>query len=57
LIWQKYKDIEGFEGLQRVPKGFRGFQRVPEGADRTEGVARISGMIQLGPQKLKFQVS
>ena len=37
--------------------GYRGIQRVPEGAERTEGVARISGINQLGAKKLKFQVS
>ena len=35
----------------------RGFQRYPEGADRTVGMVMISGINQLGPQKLKFQVS
>ena len=47
LIWLSYRDIEGF----------RGFQRVPEGADGTEGMARMSGINQLGPQKLQFQGS
>ena len=47
LIWQRYMDIEGSRG---APEGFRG-------ADRPEGMARISGINQLGPQKLKFQVS
>ena len=51
LIWQRYRDIEGSRG---APEGL---QRVPEGADRTGGMARISGINQLGPQKLKFQVS
>ena len=32
-------------------------QRVPGGTDITEGMARISGMNQMGLQKLKFQVS
>jgi len=32
-------------------------QRVPGGTDRTKGMARISGINQMGPQKLKFQVS
>ena len=32
-------------------------QRVPGGTDRTEGMARISWINQMGPQKLKFQVS
>ena len=30
---------------------------MPEGAGRTVGMAMISGINQLGPQKLKFQVS
>ena len=47
LIWLSYRDIEGS----------RGFQRVPEGADRTEGMTRISGINKLEPQKLQFKVS
>ena len=47
LIWQRYKDIEG---SKEAPEGSRG-------ADRPEGMARISGINQLGPRKLKFKVS
>ena len=47
MIWQRYRDIEGSKG---APEGSRG-------ADRREGITRISGINQLGPQKLKFQVS
>ena len=32
-------------------------QRVPGDTDRTEGMAMISGMNQLGPQKVKVKVS
>ena len=32
-------------------------QRVPGGNNRTEGMASISGINQLGPQKLQYQVS
>ena len=46
-IWQRYRDIEGSRG---VADGSRG-------ADRTEGMARISGINQMEPQKLEFQVS
>ena len=45
-------EIKGHRGLQRALKGSH---RVPEGAYRTEGMARISGINQLGPQKLMFQ--
>ena len=45
LIWLSYRYIEGS----------RGFQRVPEGAVITEGMAMISGINQLGPQKLRFK--
>ena len=38
-------------------EGCRGLQRVTEGTDRTVGMTMISGINQLGPQKLKFQVS
>ena len=51
---QRYRDIEGSRG---APEGSRGFQRVPEVTDRTVGIAMISGIHQLGPQKLKFQDS
>ena len=47
FIWLGYRDIEGSSG----------FQRVPEGADRTVGMAMISGINKLGPQKVKVQVS
>ena len=49
-------DVAEFKN-QRVPEGSRGFQRVPEGTDRTVGMAMISGINQLGPQKFKVQVS
>ena len=32
-------------------------ERVPEGADRAVGMTMICGINQLGPQKLKFEVS
>ena len=47
LIWLSHRDIEGS----------RGFQKVPEGADKTVVMAMISGINQLGPQKVKVQVS
>ena len=43
LIWRSHRDIEGSRGLQGVP----------EGADRTGGMAMISGMNQLGPRPLQ----
>ena len=44
----------------RVLRSYKGYhlnQRVPGGTNRTEEMARISGINQMGPQKLKFQVS
>ena len=59
----KYRLLKSCDGdhLNKwVPEGTHrteGLQRVPEGTDRTEEMARISGINQLGPQKLKIQVS
>ena len=50
MINNKYRVLKSYEGDHLN-------QRVPGGTDRTEGIARISGINQLGPQKLKFQVS
>ena len=47
LILQRYRDIEG---SRRAPEGSRG-------ADGPERMTRISGINQLGPQKLKLKVS
>ena len=57
LIWLSYRDIEGSRWFQRVPESSRGFQRVHEDADRTVEMAMISEINQLGPQKIKVQVS
>ena len=50
-----------FKNKYRVLRSYDGDhlnQRVPGGTDRTEeGMARINGINQMGPQKLKFQVS
>ena len=46
----KYRVLRSCDGDHLI-------QRVPGGTDRTEGMARISWINQMGPQRLKFQVS
>ena len=52
-----HKDLSWFGRYIRISRALKGLQRVPEGTDRTEGMARISGINQFGPKKLQFQVS
>ena len=37
--------------------GYRVLERVPKGPDRTKGMTKITGINQLRPHELKFQVS
>ena len=50
LLLNKYRVLRSYNG---DPLN----QRVQGGNDRTEGMARKSGINQMGPQQLKFQVS
>ena len=54
LRFKFHKDLSWFGRDIIIYRALEGLQRVPEGADRTE-MARISGIIQLGSQKLKFK--
>ena len=48
-LLNKYKVLRSYDGDNLN-------QRVQGGTDRTEGMARISGINQMEPQKLEFQV-
>ena len=54
-----FQDVKLMNNKYRVLRSYDGDylkQRVLGGTDRTYGMARINGINQMGPKKLKFQV-